>query len=63
MTTKFWKNLTTIFLVIICACGFHLLIMQYKHGQYWGVSFCGVMQYLLLNALKEVILINADEQE
>lgn len=63
MTTKFWKILTIIILTIACVSGFYGLIMQYNHGQYWSASFCGVMEYLLLNALKEVIVISAEEEE
>lgn len=63
MSTKFWKTVSVIFLVLWSAMVFHDIIRTYKEGKYWVCSFYAVTEYLLLNVTKNVINTKVDEDE
>lgn len=63
MSTKFWKTVSVIFLVLWCGLGFHGIIRTYKEGKYWSCSFYAVSEYLLLNVTKDIINTKVDEDE
>ena len=63
MSTKFWKTVSVIFLILWSALGFHGIIRTYKEGKYWQCSFYAVSEYLLLNVTKNIINTKIDEDE
>ena len=63
MSTKFWKTVSVIFLILWSALVFHDIIRTYKEGKYWVCSFHAVSEYLLLDLMKDIINTKIDEDE
>ena len=63
MSTRFWKTISVIFLILWSALGIHSVIRTYKEGRYWPCSFYAVSVYLLLNVTKDIINTNIDKDE